>query len=210
VTEYGEISNKLAHYAPDDASTDAKRQSKFMRGLNDEISIQLVAVRFNSYQELLDRVVVVEDKHRRMENHKRKFNHGNDYSVSYQKPHSSYEGNESSGNRHGGHNHHSHEENGHDHNGYRDHNKNHGNGNGNGNGSNNGRNYQNNLKKKNISQVLCYNCKKLGHYASDCLEKERNVEGSIGNKPNQFPEEHINHVNVEEVFEAPNVATRKF
>jgi hypothetical protein len=130
VTESREIFNKLARYAPDDVSTDAKRQSEFMRGLNDEISIQVVAVRFNSYQELLDRVVVVEDKHRRMENRKRKFNHGNDYSVSYQKPHSSYEGNKSSGNRHGGHNHHSHEENGHDHDGYRDHNKNHGNGNG--------------------------------------------------------------------------------
>jgi hypothetical protein len=44
VTEYGEIFNKLARYAPDDVSTDAKRQSEFIRGLNDEISIQLVAV----------------------------------------------------------------------------------------------------------------------------------------------------------------------
>jgi hypothetical protein len=66
------------------------------------------------------------------------------------------------------------------------------------------------LKKKDISQVLCYNCKKLGHYASDCPEKKRNVGGSIGNKPNQFQEEHINHMNMEEDFEAPNVATRKF
>jgi hypothetical protein len=37
VTEYGEIFNKLARYGPDDVSTDAKRQSEFMRGLNDEI-----------------------------------------------------------------------------------------------------------------------------------------------------------------------------
>jgi hypothetical protein len=37
VTEYGEIFNKLARYAPDDVSTDAKRQSEFIRGLNDEI-----------------------------------------------------------------------------------------------------------------------------------------------------------------------------
>jgi hypothetical protein len=75
VIEYGEIFNKLARYAPDDVSTDAKRQSEFIRGLNDEISIQLVAVRFNSYQELLDRAVVVEDKHNSMENRKRKINH---------------------------------------------------------------------------------------------------------------------------------------
>jgi hypothetical protein len=43
-----------------------------------------------------------------------------------------------------------------------------------------------------------------------CPEKKRNVGGSIGNKPNQFQEEHINHVNMEEDFEAPNVATRTF
>jgi hypothetical protein len=43
-----------------------------------------------------------------------------------------------------------------------------------------------------------------------CPEKKRNVGGSIGNKPNQFQEEHINHMNMEEDFEAPNVATRKF
>jgi hypothetical protein len=117
VTEYGEIFNKLARYAPNDVSTDAKRQSEFLRGLNDEISIQLLAVRFNSYQELLDRAVVVEDKHKSMENHKRKFNHGKDYSVSYQKPRSSYEGNGSSGNSHGGYNCHSHGGNGHHRNG---------------------------------------------------------------------------------------------
>jgi hypothetical protein len=108
VIEYGEIFNKLARYAPDDMSTDAKRQSEFIRGLNDEISIQLVAVRFNSYQELLDRAVVVEDKHKSMEKRKRKFSTGKDYSVSYQKPRSSYEGNVSSGNSHGGYNLHSH------------------------------------------------------------------------------------------------------
>jgi hypothetical protein len=28
--------------------------------------------------------------------------------------------------------------------------------------------------KKDISQVLCYNCKELGHYALDCPEKEKN------------------------------------
>jgi hypothetical protein len=66
------------------------------------------------------------------------------------------------------------------------------------------------LKKKGISQVLCYNYKKFRHYASDCPEKKRNVVGSIGNKPNQFQEEHINHVNMEEDFEVPNVATHQF
>ena len=68
VSEYGDIFNKLARYAPDDVSTDAKRQEEFMWGLNDEISIQLVALKFDNYQELLDRAVVVEAKQKSMEN----------------------------------------------------------------------------------------------------------------------------------------------
>ena len=39
VAEYGDLFNKLARYAPEDVSTDARRQDEFMRGLNDEISI---------------------------------------------------------------------------------------------------------------------------------------------------------------------------
>ena len=53
VIEYGELFNKLSRYAPDDVSTDAKRQDEFLRGLNDEISIQLVAQKFDNFQELL-------------------------------------------------------------------------------------------------------------------------------------------------------------
>ena len=60
VSEYGDLFNKLARYAPEDVSTDSKRQDEFMRGLNDEISIQLVAVKFGNYQELLDKAVVIE------------------------------------------------------------------------------------------------------------------------------------------------------
>jgi hypothetical protein len=52
VAEYGELFNKLARYTPDDVSTNAKRQSEFIRDLNDELSLELVAITFNSYQQL--------------------------------------------------------------------------------------------------------------------------------------------------------------
>src|SRR5215216_3257077 len=85
VTEYGELFNKLARYAPDDVSTDAKRQEEFLRRLNDEISIQLVALKFDNYQELLDRAVVVEAKQRSIENRKRKSTSHKNNSAPYQK-----------------------------------------------------------------------------------------------------------------------------
>src|SRR3954465_2701623 len=33
-----------------------------------------------------------------------------------------------------------------------------------------------NKKKKDISQLQCYNCKEMGHYASECPEKEKSQE----------------------------------
>jgi hypothetical protein len=86
VSEYGDLFNKLARYAPDDVSTDAKRQEEFMRGLNDEVSIQLVALKYNSFQELLDRAVIVEAKHKGIENRKRKHSNESSQSGQYQKP----------------------------------------------------------------------------------------------------------------------------
>ena len=46
--------SKLARYTPDDVATDAAKQEKFMEGLNDEMSIQLMVATFNSYQELVE------------------------------------------------------------------------------------------------------------------------------------------------------------
>ena len=41
--------SKLAYYAPDDVATDAAKQEKFMEGLNDELSMQLMVATFNNY-----------------------------------------------------------------------------------------------------------------------------------------------------------------
>ena len=40
--QYVEDFSKLARYAPDDVTTDAAKQEKFLKGLNDELSMQLM------------------------------------------------------------------------------------------------------------------------------------------------------------------------
>ena len=54
--------SKLARYALDDVATDAAKQEKFMEGLNDEMSMQLMVATFNNYQELVDKALMIEGK----------------------------------------------------------------------------------------------------------------------------------------------------
>ena len=73
--------SKLACYAPDDVATDATKQEKFLEGLNDELSMQLMVATFNNYQELVDRALMIEGKQRQIENRKRKYGQGNHVNV---------------------------------------------------------------------------------------------------------------------------------
>ena len=51
IGQYVEDFSKLARYAPDDVATDAAKKEKFLEGLNDELSMQLMVENFNNYQE---------------------------------------------------------------------------------------------------------------------------------------------------------------
>ena len=62
VGQYVDEFSKLACYAPDDVATDAAKQEKFMEGLNDELSMQLMVATFANYQELVDRALMIEGK----------------------------------------------------------------------------------------------------------------------------------------------------
>ena len=46
VGQYVEDFSKLARYAPDDVAMDAAKQEKFLEGLNDELSMQLMVANF--------------------------------------------------------------------------------------------------------------------------------------------------------------------
>ena len=62
VGQYMDEFSKLSRYAPDDVATDVAKREKFMEGLNDEISMQLMVATFNNYHELADRALMIEGK----------------------------------------------------------------------------------------------------------------------------------------------------
>ena len=73
VAQYVDEFSKLSRYAPDDVATDAAKQEKFMEGLNDEMSMQLMVATFNNYQELVDKARMMEGKQQQIESRKRKY-----------------------------------------------------------------------------------------------------------------------------------------
>ena len=119
--------SKLACYAPDNVATDAAKQEKFLEGLNDELSMQLMVATFTNYQELVDRALMIESKQQQIESRKRKYGQGKYNSRAQQKPRFTPNSR--------GHTHHNHG--GRTHNGGSSHNHSGGK-NGNGNGGNNG------------------------------------------------------------------------
>jgi hypothetical protein len=57
VSEYIDEFTNLSCYAPDDVDTDAKRNEKFLEGLNDELSISLSVAYTPTFQSLLDQAI---------------------------------------------------------------------------------------------------------------------------------------------------------
>jgi hypothetical protein len=59
----------LSRYAPDDISTDEKKQDVFLNRLNDDIQFQLLNTDYADFQHMVDKAIVVENKIREMEKH---------------------------------------------------------------------------------------------------------------------------------------------
>ena len=73
VAEYHDKFIQLSRYAPTEVYEDEKRQELFMEGLNDGLQYQLLSHTFASFQQLVDKAMVIENKHRQMEDKKKKF-----------------------------------------------------------------------------------------------------------------------------------------
>ena len=86
VGQYVDDFSKLARYAPDVVATDATKQEKFLEGLNDELSMQLMVSNFNNYRELVDRALMIEGKQQQIDNRKRKYGQGKYNSGAQQRP----------------------------------------------------------------------------------------------------------------------------
>jgi hypothetical protein len=179
VSEYIDEFTNLSRYAPDDVDTDAKRKEKFLEGLNDDLSIPLSIAYTPTFQSLLDQAIILENKMKQSESRKRK-HHTRKYHEPVQKR-NFHNGSGGSGfHKNGGNNHYNNGGNGHkNHKGndqhhnvhrHQDHHIGHDNG-----GNNSVK------SKKDPSAVICYNCRKPGHYARD---NENGV--ARGEKSNSF------------------------
>ena len=73
MAQYVDEFSKLSRYSPDDVATDAAKQEKFLQGLNDELSMQLMVETFTNYQELVGRALMIEGKQQQIESRKRKY-----------------------------------------------------------------------------------------------------------------------------------------
>ena len=75
VCKYHNWFTQLSRYALGEVDSDAKKQKRFLKWLNDGLQLQLMTVVYVDYQTLVDRAIVIENKHQEMEEKKRKHDH---------------------------------------------------------------------------------------------------------------------------------------
>nr|CAE02128.2 OSJNBa0035M09.12 [Oryza sativa Japonica Group] len=85
VTEYLHEFNRLARYAPEDVRTDAEKQEKFMAGLDDELTNQLISGDYADFERLVDKAIRQEDQRNKMDR-KRKAAQFRAHQGSHQRP----------------------------------------------------------------------------------------------------------------------------
>jgi hypothetical protein len=82
VSEYRDKFIQLSRYAPRDVEDDEKKQELFLEGLIGPLQYQLILHTFSSFQRLLDKAIVVENKRCEFGEKRRDANQGQDGSSS--------------------------------------------------------------------------------------------------------------------------------
>jgi hypothetical protein len=72
VAEYHDKFAQLSRYAPDEVATDSDKQRHFLKGLYDGLQLQLMSNVYPSFQELVNRAIVIDNKRKEMDAKKRK------------------------------------------------------------------------------------------------------------------------------------------
>nr|AAX95377.1 Retrotransposon gag protein, putative [Oryza sativa Japonica Group]AAX96106.1 retrotransposon protein, putative, Ty3-gypsy sub-class [Oryza sativa Japonica Group]ABA92905.1 retrotransposon protein, putative, Ty3-gypsy subclass [Oryza sativa Japonica Group] len=85
VTEYLHEFNRLARYSPEDVRTDAEKQEKFLAGLDDELTNQLISRDYADFEKLVDKAICQEDQRNKMDR-KRKAAQFRSNQGSHQRP----------------------------------------------------------------------------------------------------------------------------
>jgi hypothetical protein len=72
VAEYRDRFIELSRYAPEEVADDPKKQERFMEGLAGPLRYQLTSHTFPSFQQLLDKAIILESMRRELGELKRK------------------------------------------------------------------------------------------------------------------------------------------
>jgi hypothetical protein len=72
VVEYREKFAQLSRYAPAEVARDSDKQHHFLKGLYDGLQLQLMSNKYVSFQELVDRAIVIDNKRKEIDLKKRK------------------------------------------------------------------------------------------------------------------------------------------
>ena len=72
VAEYRNKFDQLSCYALNEVADDADKQRCFLKGLYDGLQLQLMSNTYPNFQTLVNRAIVIDNKHREMEAKKRR------------------------------------------------------------------------------------------------------------------------------------------
>ena len=72
VAEYRDKFTQLSRYASNEVADDADKKCRFLKGLYDGLQLQLMSNTYPNFQTLVNRTIVIDNKHKEMGAKKRR------------------------------------------------------------------------------------------------------------------------------------------